>query len=267
MLLINLDSRPDRLARFREQAAVVPALAGWQRLAAVAGTELPGYGESPWFRGGNRDRVWAGRAGCVLSHRSAIAQARERGWRSVLILEDDVEFDAALDAALRTPALTAAPWDICYLGYSRCLAPVRRLAALDDAASLYAVQGAYTTHAYLLRDSLYDWLLQQLPEAAGVWPWLARHRAIDRWYARHLAARFQVVAVSPTRVWQFSDFSDIGQRAPGPDRDRHLHGCLDAQRAVGPAAFRLGLGLRWLQFALTGIRDALRAGIKRVRGF
>lgn len=267
MLLINLDSRPDRLARFREQATAVPALAGWQRLSAVAGTELPGYGRSPWFRGGTRDRVWAGRAGCVLSHRRAIELARAQGWRSVLILEDDVEFDAGLDAALRAPALAAAQWAICYLGYSRCLGPQRWLAALDAAASLYAVQGAYTTHAYIVRDSLHDWLLQQLPTEATVWPWLARHRAIDRWYARHLAARFLVAAVSPTRVGQFSDFSDIGQRAPGPDRDRHLHGCLDAQRAVGPAAFRLGLGLRRLQFALTGAWDALRAGVKRVRGF
>ncbi|RRQ21612.1 glycosyltransferase family 25 protein [Thiohalobacter thiocyanaticus] len=267
MLLINLDSRPDRLARFREQAAAVPALAGWQRLAAVAGTVLPGYGDAPWFRGRSRDRAWAGRAGCVLSHRRAIELARERGWRSVLILEDDVEFDAALDAALRTPALAAAQWDICYLGYSRCLGPLQRLAALDAATSLYAVQGAYTTHAYLVRASLYDWLLQQLPDAADVWPWLARHRAIDRWYARHLAARFHVAAVSPTRVGQFSDFSDIGQRAPGPDRDRHLHGRLASDRAVGPAAFRLGLGLRRLQFALTGLWDVLRAGIKQLRGF
>lgn len=267
MVLINLDSRPDRLARFREQAAAVPALAGWQRLAATAGTGLPGYGRRPWFRGGRRDRVWAGRAGCVLSHRRAIELARAQGWRSLLILEDDVEFRAGLDAALQTPALATGRWDICYLGYSRCLAPLQRLDALDDAQRLFAVQGAYTTHAYIVRASLYDWLLRRLPTETAIWPWLARHRAIDRWYARHLAAHFRVAAVSPTLVGQFSDFSDIGQRGPGSDRAAHLHGRLATERAVGPAAFRLGLGLRRLQFALTGIWDALRAGIKRVRGF
>ncbi|BAZ93015.1 hypothetical protein TspCOW1_20760 [Thiohalobacter sp. COW1] len=267
MVLINLDSRPDRLARFRAQAAAVPALAGWQRLSAVAGTGLPGYGRRPWFRGGRRDRVWAGRAGCVLSHRRAIELARAQGWRSLLILEDDVEFDAALNAALRTPALAAAQWDICYLGYSRCLGPLQRVTVFDDTASLYAVQGAYTTHAYLLRTSLYDWLLRRLPTEADVWPWLARHRAIDRWYARHLAAHFRVAAVSPTLVGQFSDFSDIGQRGPGSDRAAHLHGRLASERAVGPAAFRLGLGLRRLQFAGAGAWDGVRAGIKRMRGF
>lgn len=267
VVLINLDSRPDRLARFRAQAAAVPALAGWQRLSAVAGTGLPGYGRRPWFRGGRRDRVWAGRAGCVLSHRRAIELARAQGWRSLLILEDDVEFDAALNAALRTPALAAAQWDICYLGYSRCLGPLQRVTVFDDTASLYAVQGAYTTHAYLLRTSLYDWLLRRLPTEADVWPWLARHRAIDRWYARHLAAHFRVAAVSPTLVGQFSDFSDIGQRGPGSDRAAHLHGRLASERAVGPAAFRLGLGLRRLQFAGAGAWDGVRAGIKRMRGF
>lgn len=267
MVLINLDSRPDRLARFRAQAAAVPALAGWQRLSAVPGTALPGYGRPPWFRGRGRDRAWAGRAGCVLSHRRAIALAREQGWRSVLILEDDVEFDASLDTLLHTPALRTAQWDICYLGYSRCLGPLQRQAALDATTSLYAVQGAYTTHAYIVRASLYDRLLRQLPTEATVWPWLARHRAIDRWYARHLAGRFRVVAVSPTRVGQFSDFSDIGQRDPGPDRDTHLHGRLDPGRAVGPVAFRVGLGLRRLQFSLTGTWDALRAGVKRLKGF
>lgn len=266
-MLINLDSRPDRLARFREQAAAVPALAGWQRLAATAGTGLPGYGGRPWFRGGRRDRVWAGRAGCVLSHRRAIELARAQGWRSLLILEDDVEFRTGLDAALRAPALAAAQWDICYLGYSRCLGPLQRLGALDDAHGMFAVQGAYTTHAYIVRASLYDWLLRQLPTEAAIWPWLARHRAIDRWYARHLAAHCRVAAISPTLVGQFSDFSDIGQRGPGSDRDAHLHGRLASDRAVGPAAFRLGLGLRRAQFALTGSWDALRGGVKWLKGF
>ena len=267
MVLINLDSRPDRLARFREQAAAVPALTGWQRLSAVPGTALPGYGRLPWFRGRPRNRVWAGRAGCVLSHRRAIELARAQGWRSVLILEDDVEFGPELEGVLRSPTLADIDWDLCYLGYSRCLRPLRRLGGIDAATELYAVQGAYTTHACLIRASLYDWLLQRLPTEHDIWPWLARHRAIDRWYARHLAARFRVAAVSPTRVGQFSDFSDIGQRAPGPDRDTHLQGRLEPRGAVGPLAFRLGLGLRRLQFAGAGAWDGVRAGLKRVRGF
>lgn len=49
------------------------------RIAAVRGTELPGYLSHPWFtaRTGDRARTCAGAAGCVLSHARALQYALE----------------------------------------------------------------------------------------------------------------------------------------------------------------------------------------------
>ena len=217
ILVINLDHRPERLERFREAAAAHPCLHHWERLPACNGQTLPGYGQPPWFRAGNRDKVWAGRAGCTLSHRQAILTARTRGWRSVLILEDDIEPCPAFGERLQeviTQADRALPgWAVCYLGVSRPVGPARPLAALADNRTVFKIFGGFGTFAYIVQASAYDGLLAQLPDETSIWPWIARHRAIDRWYAHHLYKTFQVAAISPCLVGHYASFSDIGQRA------------------------------------------------------
>lgn len=272
VVVINLDARPDRLERFRAQAATVAALRGWVRIPAVRGIDLPGYGQPPWFRGRSRDKSWAGRAGCVLSHRKAIEHARREGWRRVLILEDDVEFGAELADFLAahggTLLAAAATWDVCYLGFTQPVTPIRLLRRFPGAGAHYAVHGCYTTHAYILQDTTYAWLLERLPTQERIWAWLSRHRAVDRWYIRHLSRRFRVTALSPTLIGQFSDFSDIGQREPGADRAQHLHTRVDASRvAESRLHYRIGKWLRDQQFRVAAAWDALRGLRKRLRGF
>ena len=75
--------------------------------------------------------------------------------------------------------------------------------------SLFAVSGAYTTHAYLVKPRAIEWILSRLAENNNVWPWLARNRSIDRWYARHLSKSLCVVAISPSIATQHGGFSDI----------------------------------------------------------
>ncbi len=272
VLVINLDHRPERMERFAAMADLTEMLRGWERLPAVNGVGLSDYGRPPWFRQRSRDKCWAGRAGCTLSHRKAIEHARDMGWESVLILEDDIQpgesfAAAARDFLTKTAALTL-PWSACYLGLSQQVGPCRKLANLDDARSLYQVFGCTGTFAYILRRDSYDWLLEQLPTVETVWAWVARHRAIDRWYARNLSRRFTVLAVSPNLIGHYSSFSDIGQRAGASlpseetetDVPAHLHPC-------GTAAFHLRSGYLRCRFLITRLVNRLQAVIKRRRGF
>ncbi len=264
VLVVNLDNRPDRWQELQTvTAAVVPA-AKLHRLPATLGATLPGFSAPPWFRGRKRDRTWAGRAGCTLSHRAAIAHAKQQGWRTVLILEDDIELEPALAEVLAglPAALHCSHWDVCYLGYIDPVSPYRTLAELPTGHSLCAVSGCSTTHAYLLRNSSYDALLARLPEAANIWDWISRHRAIDRWYYRNLARHFDVVAVSPAIINQQGGFSDITQR---PHKKVHTTRVPNARQ--GALAFRLLGALRWLGYRLAEPRDWLRGRIKRARGF
>ena len=272
VLVINLDQRPERLERFAAMAALTSVLDGWQRIPAVNGVELPGYDRRPWFRQRKRDKCWAGRAGCTLSHRKAIAYARDAGWDSVLILEDDVQpgegFDAAVKNFLDGTAACPRPSSACFLGLSQQVGPSLKLRRLDDVRSIYQIFGCTGTFAYILQRDSFDWLLAKLPTAETIWPWVARHRAIDRWYARNLSGRFTVHAVSPSLIGHYSSFSDIGQRAGAnllveesePEEHDHLRPC-------GPIAFSLGAALLRIRFSLTKLVNRVQCAIKRQRGF
>lgn len=264
VLVVNLDSRPDRWRELQTAAAGIVPAHKLHRLPATLGAALPGFGVPPWFRGRKRDKTWAGRAGCALSHRAAIAHAREQGWRTVLILEDDIEFESTLNAVLSAlpAALQAADWQVCYLGFTDPVSPYRTLAELPEGHELCAVAGCNTAHAYLLKASTFDWLLQRLPKEGDIWRWISRHRAVDRWYYRNLARRFRVCAVSPAVVNQRPGFSDIVQRQTGRVHVTHV-----PERRHGPLAYWLLGKLRWLSYRLAEPRDRLRGCIKQLRGF
>ncbi len=269
VLMINLDQRPERLARFAETAATVPALRNWQRIAAVNGMDLPGFGHAPWFRHRQRDKCWAGRAGCTLSHRKAIEHARDQGWHSVLILEDDVQLGPAFAAdAADFLARTDSAWDVCYLGASKPLGPCRKVADLQGERSIYQIFGCNGTFAYLMRRPAFDWILARLPTAETVWPWIYRHRAIDRWYARNLSGRFVVHAVSPNLIGHYPSFSDIGQRA-GADVGMTESATTDTHplHPGGALAFRVISRLLRVKFLLADAANRLRSPLVRLRGF
>lgn len=264
VLVVNLDSRPDRWQDMQARTAGFIPADKLHRLPATLGAALPGFGTPPWFRGRKRDRTWAGRAGCTLSHRAAIAHSKSHNWRTVLILEDDIEIEPALAEVMAglSAALQASDWDVCYLGFTDPVPPFRTLAKLPDGHSLCAVSGCSTTHAYLLRDSSFELLLEKLPTADTIWHWISRHRAIDRWYYRNLARYFNVCAVSPALINQQGGFSDITQRL---HEKVHTTRVPDARQ--GALSFRLLGTLRWLGYRLAEPRDWLRGLIKQLHGF
>lgn len=262
VFVINLDSRTDRWGEFQAVARDIIPGGKLHRFSACLGRELPGFGQRPWFRGGPRDKTWAGRAGCLLSHRRALFKARENGWHTTLLLEDDAAF--APDFARMTAALAAAlhehDWEICYLGFTEPWSPGRQLAKLDERHALHQIHGATTTHAYLVRERARDWILAQLPDESRVWPWLATHRAIDRWYQRQLGLEFRVICVTPSLVNQNDSASDIVTTATSARR-----------AAIAPAssnaAYYLGHAIRRVSVRLSLAGDILRGWTRRVNGF
>lgn len=196
ILVINLDTCPERMDHFREVNAMLPT-DKVHRLSACYGRTLPGFGEKPWFteRTAARAGYWGGVAGCIISHRRAIETAKQRGWRNVLVLEDDVEFvksPAAADALRRTLETLSGKY-MLYLGYSRPN-PYGTPVMNTEEHTLWKVDGVLSTYAYLVSAPLYDDLLERMPDERTVWEWTARHRAIDTFY-RDIAARLRGVSI------------------------------------------------------------------------
>lgn len=221
IVVINLDHRADRWAAMQAHLAPVAPMEKVHRLSAVRGVDLPGYGDKRWFGRTKRPTTWAGRAGCTLSHRNALRLMRDKGWQRMLILEDDALFAApvaqaqaaALAGFLRASEAQPA---VCFLGFTEPRPPVARALDLGAGSGVFGIGGCLTTHAYVVNAPACDALLREFPEEdVGIWPWLARHNAIDAWYALRLAGLCAVTAVSPAWVEQEDSVSDITNRQGG----------------------------------------------------
>jgi GR25 family glycosyltransferase involved in LPS biosynthesis len=115
---------------------------GVRRVSAVDGSrlELP----ATW-------RDSAGAYGCLLSHLQVVRDARQRGLPSLLILEDDVLFDPSFSQ--KFPVFMRglpADWDMVFLG------ALHREDPDPVAEYVVRVRTAYCTHAYAIRDSIFD---------------------------------------------------------------------------------------------------------------
>lgn len=266
--VINLDSRKDRWDAICEE--IVPLLDGIpvKRISATLGVNLPGFGQRPFFRGRKRDRTWAARGGCTLSHRSALLHAKAEGWSHLLILEDDITLDtvpgASFLAELKDKLMTTR-FDVCYLGYTDPVAPFRHLADLGDGHSLNQVFGCSTTHAYLLTATAVDWIIAKLPEPSGIWKWLTRHRAIDRFYYRNLSPSLVVTALSPALIQQTAGFSDIIGSTVSACAENHPTEV--GKEHPDPNVFASRLAKQAAIFHRASRLDFFRGLLKSIRGF
>lgn len=214
ILVINMDSNPARFSTLSEAVAGVLPEERIERLSAVVGRELPGCGEAPWFseRTGERTKAWAGVAGCTLSHRKCIAVAKERGWKRVLVLEDDVRPAAVTETAEQLEAALAqlsGPY-LFHIGHNR---PVPHGARLSQAggAALWRIDGVLGAHAYIVSAEAYDTLLAGLPTEENVWEWVSRYRAVDTYYREYagICGLLPVYSLFPHFFSQAGGVSDI----------------------------------------------------------
>lgn len=266
--IINLDSRTDRWENLSDK--ILPQLEPLpvQRISATLGTSLPGYGQRPYFRGRKRDKTWAARGGCVLSHRAALLHAKENNWPHVLILEDDIRLvnkpdPDFLDALSK--ALQSTDFNICYLGYTDPVPPFRQLAELGEGRTLHQVFGCNTAHAYLVSLNTATQLLELLPRPEDIWTWLTRHRAVDRFYYRNLSPNMTITAISPTLIDQEAGFSDILGRTASEYKESHQTEV--PTREANRGTYATELAKQAAAFRRASFADALRGAWKRLNGF
>lgn len=266
--VINMDSRPDRFAQFMDKAGRYFPEEKVHRISAVVGRNLPSYGKAPWFTEttGERAGFWGGTGGCALAHRKAIEYAKARGWRHVLVFEDDVviEFhEGALDLLEKALSELTGPY-MLYLGYNKP-SPFGSRCMENRGLELWKTDGVIAAHAYIVSAELYDTLLEYMPTEENVWEWLSIYRAIDVLYRDFLPywKGVSVYVLHPIICVQDDAYSDIGQTAA----EGKLLAC---RQAPGKESMlrRLCLPLRKLKIQLNSCRThrrALRGGLPGYR--
>lgn len=218
ILVINLDTSRERMDKFLKDNEESLPLEKVHRLSAVLGRTLDSFGKPPWFtaRTSERASYWGGAGGCTLSHAKAILTAKEKGWRNVLIMEDDVVTGLNPDAlGMFEYALQNLKGDyMLYLGYSRPT-PYGKLVQKSGDHALWQVEGVLSTFAYLIPESMYDRLLAVMPTEDTIWEWMSIHRAIDTFYKDTAASMSGVktYAIQPDLVVHIDGMSDVSGSA------------------------------------------------------
>ena len=127
---INLDRREDR----RVQAELEFDKVGLRYVQRMPGIEH----ENPAH-------------GCHLSHACIFSDALIKGYDRILILEDDVEFfPNAINNLIASLWELPPNWDMFYLG-----ANLDRYPAYEISPHIARLEGAFATHAYAIRRTLF----------------------------------------------------------------------------------------------------------------
>lgn len=206
--VINLDHRTDRWAKISENLAQVGIVA--ERFSATGVDDLlndrPSMalknflqrvdGSSPSAEH-KLQTTWA----CMRSHLAIIRLARDAGWPSVLILEDDCEFEPFTPAVLKRACeqLQGREWAALYLGGT--LKKGGKKAAVS--ANLCEVSRVRLAHAYVVNASVYQQIIDEAPESG---------LPLDWYYSEILQASANTLMVRPVLARQrLFDMSDIEQ--------------------------------------------------------
>lgn len=139
-----------------------------------------------------------GAIGCRESHLNIIKETKELGLKNVLIFEDDVlvlgEHLNKIESALNE--LKTLDWELFYFGAT--VDPnVGRLSSVTP--TIVRTNFAYTTHAYAINNSIFDFILENAPYQP----------IIDVFYNRNIVTRGKSYIINPMLCIQQESYSDI----------------------------------------------------------
>lgn len=209
--VVNLESRPDRRREMAREFGRA-GIAGDSDLVHIFKAVRP-PDAGPFSSIGAR--------GCFLSQLGVLREARDKGYRAILLLEDDATFSAAFlqHGAAVLEELAASDWALAYLGHR--VAP-DRMPGPDSAGSTHwraldAQTPVVCAHAVLFRQQaigpMVAYLEQILARPAGHVEGGPMH--VDGAYSwfRRAHPEMRTVLTSEQYVMQRASRSDIAQQS------------------------------------------------------
>jgi glycosyl transferase family 25 len=140
-----------------------------------------------------------GSIGCARSHIGVLELAIQEGWKNVLVLEDDAEWNEFDTNYKRLEKLVSQPFDVILLG---------GVAVHKD--STEKVYSSQTASSYLVQTHYYSTLLNNFKEAcSGLSSGDHRTYAIDQYWKRLQKVDTWYIVSNPCMIYQKPDYSDI----------------------------------------------------------
>jgi len=146
-----------------------------------------------------------GAFGCMLSHYNIIKHAKEKGYKCILILEDDFHWtqtgtsdnwlvNTGIQKCLDDLKDMDLNWNMFYLSVNNVTPPIK------ITENVVRPTQAYTTTGYILKDPLYDVILENL---------LKYGKEIDVFYAEVIQKRDDIFCSAKHLIVQRPSYSDI----------------------------------------------------------
>jgi GR25 family glycosyltransferase involved in LPS biosynthesis len=183
--IINLDMFPERMERTVQELKKI-GIVDFKRIAGV----IYGEGEPGVER----------RIGCAISHRNVILDAKERGLKKILVLEDDIEFSNNFVERIRLieDFLKKDDWEMFYFGGF-----IQELFGAET-ENINKAKRIFATHCYAANSCSYDLILENVDNILS-----ERKRPIDVLFADNIHERGKTFIINPRVAFQYTGFSYI----------------------------------------------------------
>jgi hypothetical protein len=178
---INLDRRSDRWEEcvkiFDKHNLSV------ERFSAIDGNTI-----------NNPTKLLPGEYGILSTHIELIKDAKNKGYKNILILEDDVEFIDNLNEMFDSiKEQIPNDWVMLYLSGNHVGG------SLQISENVFQIFHSFAIHSFAIKSELFDLIINGLPRYK---------KAVDVFYAE-LQSLFPSYVIRPHLSWQRENFSDI----------------------------------------------------------
>lgn len=180
---INLDKRKDKWNGAKKQFDSIGI-----KVERISGVD--GFLEPP-------ANIRPGEVGCLKSHLKVFQIAKERGLKSFLMLEDDVEFAENFNDKFNQIEASIPPYEMLYLGINPHTGTKNEVAP-----GVFRIMNAYAAHCVVFKESCYDDIINSL-SGPLLYP-------VDVFYGSEQILH-TAYCLKPPLASQRKSFSDINQ--------------------------------------------------------
>ena len=141
--------------------------------------------------------------GCGMSHLAVLKMAQDSGWKNVLVLEDDIEWNKFEEGYATLEKLVQNPYDVIMLGGS----------SVEYSPETFRLAFCLCAHANLVNGDYFQTMINNLTEGLM---YLNETMDIKRYahdvHNHHIKIRDNWFIIVPSLVYQRPDYSDIEKK-------------------------------------------------------
>ena len=163
IFFINMDKDTDRYNDLMKQFEK-HGITNYEKISGIVVDDIRGYCMFGPYNNCDKEKYIRGSAGCLQAHRRAIQLAKERGYKRILILEDDIEladnFNEKFNDFAKRIDGDISYWNIIYLGLCSWQRVITNTKFNDY---LTRIKGGGTcAFGYIVNSNIYDFILANI---------------------------------------------------------------------------------------------------------